>query len=521
MNNLTLTNLLRQGLRKQPNSRDGAVQFNNLEPSINGAQEYRAITNCLPESVLRAFNIVVIPPFPQVYRGKAYTFLLTQDRIFTIHDDNLFPITTYDIEAPANTKDIVAGKVWQVADAGESLFFFNGSCTVVLPNFNRLRGEDEKVLVSSLMVNTGIYHRGRFIFGGFNNSIGTWWKDFWKSIANVRSIDIDFDVDLKPNQIVWSTIGGDDATFLFDTNRAVSGELTTADGLSEVAYGSSRPFILDILKRNDCGSTILPSQGSVQAIKSLGDAFLVYTNNGVHAFIHSYNPVDNTPAYKQIDLLTVGIEYGGCAASNDKVNLFIGTDNVLRIVKQDLSVGIIGLEEFLSVYSGTERIISYDDTYNRFIIGCADKSFIVNFDEETGVPVVSTTNQLVTSVFTGKSYTAHQSVPVGMCVPKGYYDSSGCIESSEHTFIPGGRKRVSGVLISGDYRYDSYVTVKTKYSNTDTDFVESSNFLMNNFGYAQPMVEGIQMRVLLYLTDVLHTVINSLIVLWEKVGGVY
>ena len=502
-----ITGIFRKGLRKSSRDVDGgAIVFNNLEPKASGIFGYRPIYPVVSEEILRRYGIVIVPPFPQVYVGKQHTFLLDRNTIFIVGEDDIYPISTYDITSPSTPKAITPGDPWQIADAGESVLFFNGYCSVLMLGTERMKERPEKLYVSTLAVNAGTYYKGRFIFGGFRYGISSTWKDFWKSLADVRGISLNYSVDLKLNQIWWTVIGGNDVGFLFDYQSAMSGYITTSDGLATTPFNQ---FVLEMVQRNDFGSAVMPSQGEVKAIKNFGGGFIVYTSSGIHLFKHSYEPVTGTPAFEQVDLSDIGIPNGGCVGGDESVHLILGIDSKLRLLTSE-GLNTLGYREWFSPYAGNWNQISYDKINNRFFICVQDKTFVLNFDNEYNVPTLSTTNQLITSVAVGKSFVAHEHYAVGLATPPDYMYIGGELCSGILELNMLNQMFIHGGFVGGDFN-ETYpnMYVEYRFKRGDT-FVRGNEMKTNNEGYTELMCNALDFRVGVKFVDIRNVRLKSI-----------
>lgn len=216
-----IKNLFNKGLRDDDkNSLDmgaGSI-FKMIEPLVWGSREYTAITALIGASELTAESITISHPFPQVFKGKHETLLLTATGLWTVDEDTslLTAVTTFDPDTPASTKNIETGGVWQFADFHNTWFLYNGVSIV----FKSGHIDSTKVFTADIYTfNTGCNYKGRSIIGGFGstdiNQNSFWsngWINLWRYMTNLEGGVSDLPswpwTDAPPeNSIAISSIG--------------------------------------------------------------------------------------------------------------------------------------------------------------------------------------------------------------------------------------------------------------------------------------------------------------------------
>jgi len=251
------------GLRPYPKARRGKIQFYdlyNFKPTQQGLVPYDPLVIPIPENVYYGLGLEDESfPFPQLFVGKKNIFVMGATRIIYFHySDWSTPITltTYDAQAPANTKSITAGSRWEFIDFWDTYFFTNGVCTLIGSGQDTMiaNGTFKLYVHDGVVINCGTDHKGRVLFGGFSPTAfwdSTWesfWLDWYKkeqdtNINPYRSISgNDVLMPMEENWVWWSSIGGGDAMMLFFPELMKSGFLTST-------LGEEKPMILELMKK--------------------------------------------------------------------------------------------------------------------------------------------------------------------------------------------------------------------------------------------------------------------------------
>lgn len=118
---ITLESALRRGLRLDSED-DYNMQFfsvlTNLKSTEWGLRTHPDIPDIISASELSSNSITIAHPFPQYFKGKSVSLLADATKIFTVDESDmtLTAVTTFDPDAPASTKSIITGGVWQFMD---------------------------------------------------------------------------------------------------------------------------------------------------------------------------------------------------------------------------------------------------------------------------------------------------------------------------------------------------------------------------------------------------------------------
>ena len=233
---------------------------------------------------LVANNVTVSFPFPQIFKGRDETYLLSQTELFTLDVTNgtLNKIDSYDSDNPDTLLAPTSGGLWQFVDFGKTYMFLNGTSTMFRSGAETIFGLEAKTYVrNNLTINAGCSFRGRSIIGGFNvdDFYNSDWKLFWKYWQD-KGVDsgISGDISLGSNFIMWSLIGGGDMLSLFYSSLIETGIIRNNQ---YETYSRDNPIFLDMLSRGDSGFMPMNWNGDIYSIKGLGNGVLVCGDEGI------------------------------------------------------------------------------------------------------------------------------------------------------------------------------------------------------------------------------------------------
>lgn len=388
------TKIFSTGLRPYHKARRGNPQFfdlYNFKPTANGLVPYEQVTNPIPEDVYYSMGLNDEAfPFPQLFIGKQYCFVVGSQRIFLFYPNDWstpYELTTYDAQDTANTKTIPAGGKWEFFDFWDTWFFTNGVCTVFGSAKDTITGGTYKTYVhDGVPISCGTDHKGRVLFGGFNPTKfwDSTWQTFWlewydkeqsagvNAYKNINGSDVLMPV--SENWIWWSSIGGGDALGLFFPALMQTGFISST-------YGNTKPMILDLLKRNEQGFAPMPVQGKIYAMRNLGDFIIVFSEQGVTAIKPISSPA---PTYSIKNLELGGIASRGAVAGNDRHLVYIDQSGMLIQISADLKPTPLGYREYLYPLLGTDITVSFsnnslnNDPVGEFFISNNSKNFYLS-----------------------------------------------------------------------------------------------------------------------------------------------
>jgi len=496
---------LRKGLRrlnKEVRQEPGLISLFNWEPTDVGVVPYNYVVNPFSPELLYMYGIQFDYSFPQMFVGKAKALLCTRDSIYMVNIDtwdSLYKLTLYDIDNPSQEASIQPGNYWHLIDLEESWFLTNGASTVFFSGKDVMTGGDEKVYIKNGMpVSCGSYYKGRVVLGGFDYTRfwDSTWQSFWNSWQKKKKdTGLDFsreeaegsiDMPVGKNWIWWSSIGGGDTQLLFSSSLLDSGYVGST-------YGSDKPFVFDLLKRNEQGFSQLPFTGQVIKLKELGDYLIAYTKTGVIALKHVGLEIGSTLAQVTIpELEHVGLYSTGAVDGDRNHHVFLDPSGFLWELGRDLSVVPLGYREYLYPMIDQNPVIYFAsrpwgiDQYGEFFICTSDKTYklVKNGLMETGQRLSSA------------RYIA--GTCVGICTEysdeKEAYFATDVIDFSQ----PGYKTINSVVVLNTEIRTSDkpkvYVAIDYRYRQSG-EFVTGEYRQCNYEGVATFPVSGVDFRV--------------------------
>jgi len=470
---------LARGLRTEFNAPRNLLLLKealNVEARSYGLVSYEPIVVPFQQSDLMINNLEISFPFPQYIRGASVSFLLGRDLIFMVDETNwLFSqIATYDIDDPTKYKNPDPGNRWALIDMFDAWILVNGYSSIIHHNRFAMLGESDKVVVKNgKYINTGMYYRGRIILGGFDNS-NFWgdWKTFFTNDANKINSGLVLDMPIAENFIMWSPIGMD-LLWLYYPSIAQSGYISGA------GYSTSDPMIYEIVMRNDFGFMPMPWNGSVLAIKELGDFVVVYGSNGITILKQFPEPA---PTFGIVKNISIGIPDAGAVGGDDNVHMFLGGNGELFVLDSSLKMERLGYKEYFYDMLGTPISISYDPILRRFFIANQNRCFLFS----NGLTEVS---QRITSIemYLGDVYAMGDD---------GYKDTRVLIVTDEFDFGTSDMKTIQDIRIDADGADLYSVAVDYKFNEKD-GFIRSNFVQFNKQGWAYLNKAGTIFRLVL------------------------
>ncbi len=380
----------RQGSMK---NRPGLVKALNVQISERGLEPYRPVIIPFSQDLLNAEGIQLEWPMPQLFKGKGVTILATKRRVFYVNEEDwsLYELTDFfDSHSLSSAKaSIQLGNQWQFVDFWDTWFLHNGVTTLMHTGRSKLIGEPDRIFISNdVRVQAGCGHLGRAWMGGFDPEY--FYSDTFKSVIEGIADNTTSDViiklrDLEENWVWWSSIGGGDAILpLFHSNLS----WFSLVGTGGTGYTQSRPFILDMLRRNEQGSMPMPWQGKVRHMKPLGNFIMVYGDGGVSAL----KPSGSVVGLIELPQFSQGISNTGAVGGDLNEHVFLDNSGVLWRIESSLSVEKLDFREFMAPLLGTDIIISFSARERRWYICNGVKAFTL-FDGR-----LTEHNQQITSV---------------------------------------------------------------------------------------------------------------------------
>lgn len=476
---LSIRDAFKAGLRRserQPRAHDGGlVVCTGLKPGEDGLERIPTINQPIE-------GYTVSWPFPQLFRGRGVTLLCTQTAVFQVDERNwsIDGLDTWDAHSPDDPKAITAGGPWHFIDLSGTWMLFNGACVVWHTNAGPMMGNPDRVYVSDrITVQTGTSHKGRGFIGGFD--AGDFWQHAWEDwvsdTANQVPVGVNRDLEMRAGFVLWSSVGGGNLLWPWLKDLAMTGYITDA------GYTAAKPLFLEQLKRNDFGWAPVPWQGTVLAMKPLGDAVIVYGDNGVCALIPVTDPAP-TVGMRRI-LEETGIVSRCAVACGKDRHVFIDTAGWLWQITPDLQATRLGYQEFFNPMLGNDIMGSADPNEGDLYLADASMGYVLT---KTGLSRLRT--RPISIVFT-------QGGLIGVTENT---DAETRLEVTTAPFDMGlrGYKLVTGVEIGGEGL--SNIDVAVEYKNGGSTWNSAPWQRANDSGWVSPFVAGHELRVKLRAT---------------------
>lgn len=476
------------GLRKdQRSGRDtpGLISLFNAKQTEYGIRQFEppAIPTAL-QTAMTSASITVSFPFPQLFKGKTQTFLLTATKLYTVSASwALTQVSTFNPITLA-AEAITTGNPWHFADYKDSYVFFNGVCTVFKWKFESLYGDTDKAYVfTTPFINTGVDFAGRVIFGGFTD--GVWkddWLSFWESFDSSHLLSTDFAI--ADNSVMWTSVAGSEFWWLVRPDVALA--------------GSDNKKVIQMLKSNQFGWKQL--NHNVLRILPHGQNCIVYGSDGITLMYPTQ--VGSAPTFGFKQLHDFGI-IGRSAAVQIGIgrHAFVATDGNLWILDSEQGSKAIGYSEFLTSAVSALTVLSYDVAFEKDVyVSDGVEGFV--YSKSGGFSEVS-------KLYTSLIFNVAAKATVGI-----FEDTS--VNTFELitdaiNFGTASMKTITSVEIIGTDT--TGMTVALDYVGSKTQSFSRTSFFPTNLqGIAYVRANGYDFRVVVRSTDYTAVEIDDIIV---------
>lgn len=331
----------------------------NLKPTIEG------LVSCENVQVPFSPAPTVSFPFPQLFKGKGVTLLADKTNIYIVDESD------WTKEKISLTGTITQGGMWHFVDMFDYWILLNGTTSVYKSGIHMLDGSAPKMIATdSPTIQTGCYLNGRTVMGGFGSDF--WADPQWQHMIEEWQESLSPSVVIEPslgqNFVLWSSIGGGDVMWVFDPNLALSGI-----GLEDDPTATG-PRIFESLKRNEMGFMPMPWQGTVRVVKPLGNAVMVYGDDGISAIIQTSEPI---PTFGQKHLLDFGVAGRGAVGGTNREHVFVDEAGYLWRIGVDLVPKRLNYHEFVQSMTIADIVISHDQGENEYYICDGSSNYIL------------------------------------------------------------------------------------------------------------------------------------------------
>lgn len=452
----------------------------NVMMGEQGLEIYDGITDPFAVNELASNEIYYSHPFPQLFQGSQQTLIATQDDVFQVTQAEggwtIEPITYVNYRDWNDTSIVpTPNSTWNLVDLKSAYYMFNGKSTVMKLNLQPFTQQENLVLVSNdVHINTGCYHRGRVMIGGFDPD--HFWTDRWESVLDYWRYDLGANIflqqEMKSNMVMWSSIGGGDfPMWLFFPRFAVYGSLE--EGFSE-KYNEDNPYFLDVMDRNEFGWMTMDWGGTVLKTKSLGKNVIVYGDNGITALYLAGN------TYGKENLTSYGIQCRCSVGGDDRRHLFIDAEGNLRRITQDLQIEKLGYAYIFEPMLDEVIRISHDYINDRFYISGESRTFV--FSNNALFEIDDHITSLV----------EYDDGLVG--ISQGIGTEEIFIETNDFDLQERGMKTVQAIQIGTNSPDNFFASIGVRYDKT-AGFTFSREVPFSPGGAAYPIGAGVDFRV--------------------------
>ncbi len=372
----------------------------NMKPSEDGLIAFDDVSN--PLDITPTINW----PNPQLFRGEGVTILALDTAIYSV-DETTTPWTTTVLAGISP----FAGGPWQFASFQESWFLTNGvSFIYKIPS----NASDNVLLIDGITIQAIGSFGARMFMGGlagnyFSNSavwarILTAWKSF--SADTVISYD---DQALTTNWLFWSAPGGGDKDWPFVMMLAALG----APNPSEV--DKIIEALIAKIEEGSVGMMPLRSQGSISAIKQLGDLLIVYCTDSISILKAS------GLGYISKNI-RIGIASRGAVAGDDEQHIFVDSSGILYSVTDDRGIQKLGYVNSIGALTLANINMAFDSIDNDYYISDGTTCYVLSnngLSQRTSIPTTLDRNAdgLIGPIATATTTMFLRTEPIVMNVP--------------------------------------------------------------------------------------------------------
>jgi len=283
-------------------------------------------------------------------------------------------------------------------------------------------------------------------------------------------------VALGQNFVWWSSIGAEDALWMFKKSLAMYG------AVGAPYHTETRSRLLEMLRRNEWGFMPVTTPGQVLRVLPLGDGVVVYSDTGVCVMPSVAEPF-NTYGLKH--LYSGGIASRDAAGGGVNGHVFVSNDYTLWGITGDMQLQKIGYRKILQDYAGSDFSVLYNEVDNNFYItayygGAFQNCFLLSTEGLTEVGVA----------VTGIGYIGGERVGFW----EGTKSTTATFTTVPHDLGLRANKLVRAVSVDADDVSD--VSMRILYRNTQSgDFTSTPWRRANPKGFCTVSVDAVDFEV--------------------------
>lgn len=308
----------------------------NAIPFDGGVRKADSITALFTPLQLTTAGITSEWPYIQSFligdegSGTVVPTLLTLTDEKAYVSSNLTEKKIYNVDT-GEEDTLLPGRDWDVINLGIDFIAVNGACCLFSEN-------GEFYVKKSLTVNSACMFKGRVVYAGVSGTHPLWGT-------------------LKPNSIVFTTIGGGDLLWIFDSNKVT--------GLRE-----------PVINMNDSGYIVIPDVSVIYKVISMRDCVMAYTDNGIYKLTPFSSPI---PSFGIEKLVAINCLFAG--GTTDR-HIMIDESAAIWEVLPD-KVTHIGFSHHLPPMGVNTRIlINTDESTGNTYIMCSLYTFVLTPDNK-------------------------------------------------------------------------------------------------------------------------------------------
>lgn len=507
---ITLSEGLNKGLRrdsKNPRNSESLVEAYNVKCGIIGLEPFTPLLTDITSPDLAGTHT------PQLFNTGMGLHIATDIGVYPVLDD----LTVGPIGDGITSVNVLGWPKWSLADFGGFHYWCDGEILYL--------GVPGTYAVYATTVNLplGVDGVANIIkvgaFGGrlFINCI-----PYYDSVGVGDPLDFVF-YPLYRNKVLWSRAGDAGATTIARMMNLLTGYTTGFDDTQMIGYGL----------------LAMPWYGTVQCLKKLGKAMMVYGSpdewatpgtglssisplkGGIGAMIQYTDPY---PTFGYEHVSDIGVPRGRPIDGDDDHHVYVDMDGVVWRITSDFKKERLGYEEFIKplLDAGNYYIfVSHDPIDDEFYITGVTTGYLLDKGGLTKIyqPVVSVA-PVTSSLITGVIARSKQAI----CRTLGT-DLSAVICTDVFDFGIRGIKTITGLEIGGYSTGILSAAVDYRY-NTNEAFTTSSYKIASRSGTVTPIVSGVEFRVRVKSStltdfDLDYVVVRAKLVDKRMVRGIY
>lgn len=253
---------------------------------------------------------------------------------------------------------------WHFADFEDTWFLTNGACLIsrqyLYGRWTVYRWSNEWDL--DLIPQTVCNFQNRLLIGGINPEYFSYeqnhenydrWLELWDAWMKHKPQDLvsDETLSFNSNWVFYSDLSGGDYYWPFAVEAAIF-------GLPYNHTDELKPYYLDKIKLGSIGFIPMPWQGTVRAIRPLGQIAVVYGAGGVTALVPQAE--SGLSIYRRDNVVDVGALSRGAVGGDHRRQLFLDLAKTLWTVTPDGGAQRHGYGEFTADLVADDVVVTHD-----------------------------------------------------------------------------------------------------------------------------------------------------------------